>query len=500
MPSLLRLPPPNLTLPAWGEQVGGTWLARGERASALVVRAGVGRHFEVLLAEARALLRAGDQVRLHERCHERRFLRAVITAWSLDAALARSTMTPGLLAALGPAQRASRLTAGAAVGLLLDHFDHLDTWSPGLFGALSAFVRRAVDAQRTRERGDLVETVRRHGALLLTPDGPRQLAAQLASGGGEPVRWLRSHHLGACVDSRYGRVARDAFHLAWIAAADATRGDHAHLATVTSEVVARQRTDTTDQDRQYFGHQVLTALTAKTTRHPSEAWLEAVTAIGGDPRAQQTDAWRTWWARVPDENRRRAVRWMQGVNLRAFLDGVEQYAGETGNVDMQRMLEQRRRLLIGLYEQDRVDDVRLLLGAEIRKWIGRSTTIDHLDMCVYRDTNKQDTAVVYVDCGDFSLVEGSHNFSLHIYAGGPVPQIADRRSRVFLGTELRGDIPSVFRQRHGQDSYFVVAHQGGAWIHKALDYLRQQGVRLDERALMTPNDFADLMRRRAQAW
>ena len=42
------------------------------------------------------------------------------------------------------------------------------------------------------------------------------------------------------------------------------------------------------------------------------------------------------------------------INLAAFLDGVEAYARASGNTAMERMLERRKRLLNGLYEQDRI--------------------------------------------------------------------------------------------------------------------------------------------------
>jgi hypothetical protein len=45
-----------------------------------------------------------------------------------------------------------------------------------------------------------------------------------------------------------------------------------------------------------------------------------------------------------------------------------------------------------------------------------------------------------------------------------------------------------------------VAHQGGEWIRTSLDFLRRKGITLDERGLMTANDYADLSRRRAAAW
>lgn len=497
--SLLDLPVPRLALPAWGDEVHDTWASRAERASALTRGAGVGRNFGALVEEAIALLRAGDTRRLVERSRNRRFLRALLTAWSGDVALARATMTPSLLASLVPHGGCSRLTTITAASLFLDHFDLLDDWQPDLFRAFAYFLRHAVAAQRVRDTADLVEVLRRHEAVLLAKDGPHRLAQHLATTGGEPTTWFRSNHLSAHSDGRFGRLTRDAYFLAWIAAADPEQGEHGYLEVISNEVVARQLSETTGQDGRYFGHHVLEALTAKETRHPSAAWLEAVLDIGGDPRMEGTAQWATWWFKVSEGGRRRAVRWMQGVNLKAFLKGIEAYARDTENHGMQRMLERRRRLLIGLYEQDRVDDVRLILGDDIRAWVRRNVPASaQADICRLRDAGKQDTAVVYVDCGDFSLIEGSHNFKLHVYAGGPVPQVADPRVRVFSGRDLRETYPWRFQEKRGWGSHLAVQHDvGGSWLMKALDFLADRDVRIDERALMTPVDYAALHRRRA---
>jgi|GEM_PF-3144033 len=496
MVSLLTLPSPRLTLPDWDEHVPTSWAAHTERAIDLTRGAGTGRNFDALLDEARALLKTSAFEQLIERAGDRRFQRAVFTVWRHDPALARTTMSPQLLAAL-PAASSSRLTTITMGTLVLEHFDHLERWTPGLFVAARDLVRRAVSAQRAREHSDIIESFRRHSPVLFELDGPGRLAAFLAANGADLPRWFRENHLLGEADSRFGRQVRDALYLEWISRADAENGDHSLLETITTDVVSRQRTEETDAHGLYFGHYVLRALTEHATRYPSTAWLDAVLAIGGDPRKRETEQWRMWWSRLPAENLARAIRWMRGVDLKAFLDGVEQYAHDTQNADMERMLERRKQFLLGLYEQDRVDDVRLILGDDVRRWFRRST---HLPVDALRLTGSAyaGTAIVYVDCGDFALVEGSHSFKLHVYTGGPVEGLTDSRTRSFSGYDLRTTMPVRHASRYGSSSHIAITHfHKGDWLRQALDYLRECGVRVDERALMSPNDFADLSRRRA---
>ena len=496
MNRLQLVPVPPLLLPPWSDQVRHAWEERATRAADLSASAGVGRNFGQLVAQARELLRAGDLLGLDHRLTERRFARAVITAWLDDASLARATVSPATIRSLSDGAL-SRLTTIAAASLFFTHFDRLDTWHRGLFDAVRDLVRRAVTAQPSRHGDDIIETIRRHDPFLLERGGPIHLSQHLLATGENVTSWFRANHLTGHADSRLGRIARDAYYLTLIEVADAERGDHDFLEVVTSVVLARQRTESTDEDRLYFGHQVLRALTSKGTRHPSPGWLQAVLEIGGDPRLRQTLEWTTWWSHMPADNLVRAVNWMRGIDLRAFLDGVEAYAADKDHEAMLRMLARRKQLLLGLYEQDRIHDVRLILGDRIRKDIRHRTNSALHDAARLQDASKADTAIVYVDCGDFWLVEGSHSFKLQVYTGGVVEEIADRRVSTFSLADLRETIPWRNDKAYGPSSQLIVAHQGFEWLVKVLDFLLHHGITVDERGLMTTNDYAELRRRRA---
>lgn len=494
--TLMRLPPvPSLDLPEWPTDVSDRWDRHVARATAVSRGVGTGTNFSGLVAEAKQLLRSDDQELLRVRVADRRFLRAVLTAWSDDADLARATMTPDAVGALTDQRKLSRLSTITALSLFFDGFDDLDRRHDDLFNAMRALVLTGVSSLPVARRADAVEAARANAPYLLDLTGPSALARDLVAQGADLISWFRRHQLQGWLDTRMGRRARDDFYLAQIDAADPERGDHGFLKPITSEVIARQQSGT-DDAATYFGHQVLVALTSKETRKPSDAWLEALLSYAEDPRLRETPKWRLWWSPLPSVNLTRAVRWMQGVDLRAFLDGVQRYAEETGNEEMERMLERRSRLLLGLYEQDRVHDVRLVLGNEIRQYVRRSTSLP-LDVANLRDAVKRDTAVVYLDCGDFSIVEGSHNFQLQVYIGEDgVPALADRSQRLFEASDLRDVYPARHERLRGQHAFRAFRHGGFKWVQDALDFLHGSGIRVDEARLLTRNDYAELERRR----
>ncbi|MGF0116028.1 EH signature domain-containing protein [Promicromonospora sp. Marseille-Q5078] len=444
-----------------------------------------------MLGEARTLLESRRSEEIVARSTDRHFARAVVVLWSEEPRLAQRSMTPPLVDAVtaGPPSRQTVITLAA---LLLTHYDLLDDWHEGLFAAVTSAVDRAVGGTRHREHQDLVEVIRASGRYVTRVDGPQVLAGELVATGTTPENQPEARALCGNDQGRYARVLRNSYYLAQIHAADHTTDGHAFLADATARATTLRR----DEDDRRFGIAVLTALLDKPDgRMPSASWVEAVVEVGGDPRHEQNPTWREWWAHVPDDLRARAVRWMSGADLRTFLAAVELFGIENGNVDLQRMFPQRQRFLMGLYESGLVRSTRLILGEDVRATVRRVTNLGLYDVPRFADP-RRDTAIVFVDCGDFHLVEGSHNFKLHVYLGEPEPVLTDPLHRSFTRDDLTKTVPYRHQQRHGESAFGAWSHHGSAWLWHALDFLRDGGVSLDESALVTRQDLAYVVQRR----
>ena len=106
---------------------------------------------------------------------------------------------------------------------------------------------------------------------------------------------------------------------------------------------------------------------------------------------------------------------MSKEDLRLFLQAVEQYGLETANTEMQRMFPARKRFLEGLFKLKLIRNTRLLLGGKAQQSVKRILGKDVKTSFARMDGPMNDKAVIYLDCGDFHLVEGSHSFKIWVY-------------------------------------------------------------------------------------
>lgn len=483
----------RFSAPEWPADNAVRWSGLAQQASGVGQGMGAsGARFADLVAHIRSLLAQGAFDSVVERLGERRVLRALLTVWAGDdlAWMSMPTLFPAARERL--VERPSRLAGTVLAALFWRVFDRLDAAGPGLFadvgGTLYEVARRVV-ADDGDTAGPLGAIARSPGHWL-TAESPARLAADLVAGG-----WSMDDHLRAAgvsgMEGRFGILARREYYLAEITRADHTAVSHTFLADVTREVVKAAETE----NDLSFGHALLAALCDKpVAQDPSTEWLEAITGIGGDPRLRETEQWRRWWSGIPADLTARAARWMVGADLQVYFDALDDYANLHGSEGMRRMLPARTTFLSGLYRSGLVREVRLILGDEVRRGMSRRPGRLPVHPARYTGTNAAETAVVVLTCEGFTVVEGSHNFQLYLYAGDPLPMLTDPRRRVYSLTDFKDTVPDRHRQIHGEGRQTRYRHNE-IWQPKALDFLRGIGVTVDPRAVYSAEDYERQRRR-----
>lgn len=495
----MRLATPALRdTPPWPTASTTGWDYLTRTAARAARTAGAGRGFPDRVAEVRALLQRGKTEVVRRRLASPQVARALVHVWRDDAELAARTMRADLVREIAAAwrDRPSRLTLLALASLHLTHFDTVEQWEAGLFDELAITVLDGVTELPAPPTGpgaaDLLAAFRLRADVVTELTGPAHAAAEMRRVDTTLARWLADHGLVGSDGGRFGQLLRQAVHLERLRAADPSRPEElGFLEELTPEsLVLAPGTDGLQ-----FGHAVLRAMTDRPGANPSEPWVATILAIAGDPRLTHTTPWAHWWRPLPPEHAATMRRWLSIEDLKLFLDAVETFGRTAERLDLQRMFPARKRFLLGLYESGIVVETRLIMGDGARSSVLHQLGRVRSDISRY--ASERNTAVIVVDCGAFFLVEGSHNFQLYLYAGRPLTELVDRRTRVFDAPLLKEDLPDRHTRSHpyGLGAVESVRHLG-LWQGRALEYLMTDlGQNLDPRLLLDAPTYQDLARR-----
>jgi len=154
-----------------------------------------------------------------------------------------------------------------------------------------------------------------------------------------------------------------------------------------------------------LGHWIDNAPAADDLRYLTENLV----GLYGDPRVQRGGA----WAAVPESHLAVVMRWLTGENIRFFLDVVSK-------VERSHMWEPRRNFWLGLHEQGRIDAAWVAFSdegeIEARKRSESSNSRGTLRFGrQMAGGSRINTSLLILKIGRKIVVEGSHNYKVHIF-------------------------------------------------------------------------------------
>jgi len=201
--------------------------------------------------------------------------------------------------------------------------------------------------------------------------------------------------------------------------------DHAHLAFVQLMCPILKNRAALDQLFSWLkpeGHQARMSGAAEAITAVLEPWLkqdpfqqemsfitEKLQGLYGDPRVGGGGA----WAGVPPAHLSVLMRWLTGENIRFFLDVVSA-------VEENHMWEPRRKFWLSLHEQKRIDAAWVAFsetGARHATKLLNSRKSRNIPSFGRQTAggNRIDTSLLILKIGNKIVVEGSHNYKVHIF-------------------------------------------------------------------------------------
>lgn len=486
----MRLPPVEFPAASWGAQMLERWTVLAKKAATMETEAGNNDAFERMLAVLRGMANSGRFDGLPELLRRRITARALSWLWLNDEVIGSRLLNTRLLAALLDAQqpRLTRMTLQQLAQLYFRRFDRLDE-KEGVRELLERSLLQQLDlippSKIQTSRADPLVTLKREGHWLLGLDGPRHLAERVRQGGRELGETFMELGLHGFDDGRYGDICRAHFYLETLRHLPLGESDPV-LDELLKPTVAKAPFEGTRR----IGHVALEILIDRAGQEPGEVWQNFILNLAGDPRISSTnERFVEWWRPLGEERIQKVRGWLSKEDLRLFLQAVEQYGLETANTEMQRMFPARKRFLEGLFKLKLIRNTRLLLGGKAQQSVKRILGKDVKTSFARMDGPMNDKAVIYLDCGDFHLVEGSHSFKIWVYLAAPGEALRTYERNTFSHQDLTTTVPGTYKKIYPGLPYDAFVHTPYTWQNKVFTFLADNGIALDIEQLLSAEDY-----------
>lgn len=488
----MKLPRIDNRPSAWPAPVIEGWIELTEKAKRMNAKVGSSDAFEQVLKKMRDMARTGRLDGLPALLRRRMGARALASLWADDKSVRSRLLTVRQLDLLMEAQqpRLTRLTLTQLVHLYFKEFDHLDDVEAGLLEQLQQHLHDQLQCMPEPKQPlfakDLLSVLRHEGSWLLDLNGPQHLARHVRERGWELGETFADYGLEGFDVGRYADICRAHFYLETLRGLQPGKWD-----PVLDELLKPSVSKAPYEDGKRIGHVALEILIDRAGEEPSESWLNFILNLAGDPRiASSASNYQEWWRPLGEARIQKVRSWLVKFDLRLFLRAVEQYGIETGNYDLQKMFPARKQFLEGLDRLKLVRNARLMLGKTALQSVRKILDSDVLTSFVRMDGNMSDKAVIYLDCGDFHLVEGSHNFRVWVYLTQPSAVLLSYEVGTFSHADLIKTIPEDFKNLYPDLPVGAYHHHPPlTWQNKVFQFLGDNGIGLDIEQLLTRQDY-----------
>ncbi|HGY5246657.1 TPA: EH signature domain-containing protein [Aeromonas salmonicida subsp. pectinolytica] len=492
----MKLPEAKSMATSWGLSTVNAWAELQTKASKMEGAAGHNDAFSQMLTSLRNMAISGRFEALPGLLKRRLTARALSWFWLSGDRYAERLLSPQLLSALLHAQqpRLTRITLQQLVQLYFRQFDLLDQhdgFRAMLELALLSQLEQLPEPRIATLRPNPLISLKQEGHKLLGLDGPRQLAEQTLQAGRELGVTFSELGLQGLDDGRYGDICRAHFYLETLRTLSLDE-----WSPVMDELLKPSVSKAPFEGDRCIGHAALEILIDRTGQEPSDAWQTFILNLAGDPRISSAATnYRQWWQPLGEARIQKVRGWLSKEDLRLFLQAVEQYGIQSHNDELQRMFPARKLFLEGLFKLKLIRNTRLLLGNRaqqiVKGILGKEVKTSFAPM----DGAMSDKAVIYLDCGDFYLIEGSHSFKIWVYLAPPSDILTTYEKRIFSHAALTSTIPAGYQKRYGNLPLASIVHTPHTWQHKVFTFLADNGIGLDMEQLLSRQDYQYQLRR-----
>lgn len=321
---------------------------------------------------------------------------------------------------------------------------------------------------------------------IFSENGPKWIAEQCIANDREFLNELVHLGLKNYSSGRFLSVAKEFYYIEQLKAIPVNQP-----APLLSEL-QKEETYNSSYDKDYFlGHKILQILIERAPDLDiDDSWLDVVRSIAGDPRVPTTHPkHQKWWSRVSVPLKNKAQGWFSKLDLRLFLEALENYSLQPGNGEIKRMFSSRKMFLEGLLDKELITNTRLYLAQGAKSYLLKNYKPEHLKN--YSTIKGDARSIIHVQLGKVQLIEGSHSCYLWIYPKlDPSAIVFDYAKTNVSYHSLTGGMSLKMKRCHTPYKE-KITHSlvNFFWQRKAINTLNSIGIKVSPEDLFSEEDY-----------
>jgi len=482
---MLHLPPiPELAQFNW-ERMSQQWSSLTVQTKKIADGAGQGEEFKALEQQVNRYVMYDQKEKLKQILIKRKGVRVLTQLWIDKEDVRKASLneeTIDYIQAKHPKLGMSSLMN--LISLVYRYFDALVDGN--IFNRLTQWLNQQIE-QRLKDRknsSDTILSVLNQAKWLFDLTAPKALVNLAKQNHLDLSEQLKKLRLNELPQGRFLDICHAQYYLDTLK--EIPVGEQHD---VLHELLKQDVATMPFEEGKRIGHIALEIIIDRSAGAPSEIWQNFVLNLAGDPRIANTATnYRQWWKPIGESRVKAVTSWLAKEDLRLFLGAIEEYANYTGDEALNRMFPARKRFLEGLYEHGFVRNARLMLGNQaehtVKRVLGKSLTTSYINL-----RGMTQTSIIYLDCGDFHIIEGSHNFKLWIYMGLPSNKLNDYSLSELNHFALTNSFPQEYKKNYPKGELMPIQHSPTSWQKNAIDFLTQNGIELDLEKLFYKDEY-----------
>lgn len=262
---------------------------------------------------------------------------------------------------------------------------------------------------------------------------------------------------------------------------------HDLLEEISKKQVAESRYD----DEDLIGHVALRILIDRApVQNVHESWQNAVLAIAGDPRVPKNhERYLKWWSQLSQQQNKKVQSWLSKLDLKLFLEALEDYSKSSRDEDMMRMFPSRKHFLEGMFEAGTIVHTKLYLSKKADRYIRKNYREEHVP--AYSTVEDGDRSIIYAELTNGHMIEGSHNCQIWFYKklheSAPVLNFGEQNARYRSLTV--GLHESMYEYGCEAYDHFTHSPSNFSWQRRSLDALKEMGVQIKASDVLSEEDY-----------